>query len=51
MSWWLQPQYTALEVVIAILLAAIPMSRISEILLGLLEQKTGIQLTKHNNNE
>lgn len=50
MSWWLEPIYSPLEVVIAILLAAVPMSRISEILLGVLEQKTGISFGKASEN-
>jgi hypothetical protein len=38
--------YSPLEVAIIIILTALPMSRVSEILLGVLEKKTGMSLTR-----
>ena len=38
--------YSPIEVLVAIVLAALPMSRISELLIGVFERKTGITLRK-----
>lgn len=47
MSWLTMPMYSPLELGIAILLSALPMSRLSQIGLGLIESRTGISL-KHD---
>lgn len=47
MSWWTEPAYSAIEVLIIIVLSALPMSQIAAILLGILQEKTGIKL-KHS---
>jgi len=49
MSWWLQELYSPGEVILAILLAALPMSQISQIILGIIEEKTGIEVHKQRN--
>lgn len=43
----LAPQYSAVEIAIAILLAALPMSQIANILLGVFQRKTGITLDRN----
>lgn len=47
-EWVLVPMYSPLEVVIAIFLAAIPMSRFSELVWGMIEKRTGISVTAEN---
>lgn len=42
MSWYLEPTYSAAEVLVIILLAALPMSQIAQIALGVVQDKTGI---------
>jgi len=41
----MQPDYNAAEVLAAIALALLPGASISQILLGILEKKTGIKVT------
>ena len=45
MTWYLEPTYSALEVAIILVLAALPLSQIMGIALALLEKKTGISVT------
>ena len=44
MTWYLEPTYSALEVAIILVLAALPLSQIMGIALALLEKKTGISV-------
>jgi len=45
MTWYLEPTYSALEVAIILVLAALPLSQSMGIVLGILEKKTGINVT------
>jgi len=46
MTWYLDPMYSVVEVAFIILLAALPMSHIASVLLGVIESKTGIQVSQ-----
>jgi len=45
MTWYLEPTYSALEVAIILVLAALPLSQSMGIVLGIVEKKTGISVT------
>jgi len=51
MSWFLTPMYSPAEVGVILLLAALPMSHIASILLGVIESKTGIRVSQEQQND
>jgi len=51
MTWYTQEMFTWVEVFLIVLLAALPMSQIASIILGVVEEKTGIRTHSRNNHE
>jgi len=47
MTWYLEPTYSALEVAIILVLAALPLSQSMGIVLGIVEKKTGISVSQY----